>query len=153
MLLWSRSLLVLPPRPAGGRREAARAAVSAFAVVAFIRLGLTFSSFEWLRSRLLGASEPPRYFDLTVVRRTAWSVLAASRFVPFASCLTQALAGQVLLARQGVHSEIRLGVRQGQRGSLMAHAWLVCDDLVVLGGEDGAAGQFSPIAHFGPIRR
>ena len=46
------------------------------------------------------------------VSRLEWAVLAASRRVPMASCLTQALALQCLLARSGRFSEVHIGIRK-----------------------------------------
>ena len=72
-------------------------------------------------------------------RIVAWSVRAAARLVPGASCLTQALCAQQLLARRGRSSTVRIGVRQGEAGGgtgtdLRAHAWLLADGHVLLGG-------------------
>ena len=66
----------------------------------------------------------------------AWSVRAAARLVPGASCLTQASAGQMLLARRGHATTIRLSVpaRAATPGTLAPHAWLMAGDTIVLGG-------------------
>src|SRR5690606_4617643 len=53
-----------------------------------------------------------------------WAVRATGALVPGASCLTQALAGQVLLARHGHPSTLHIGVRRREDGALDAHAWL-----------------------------
>ena len=74
-------------------------------------------------------------------RVVAWSVAAASRLVPGANCLTQALAGQLLLARRGRASRIRIGVRPGPNGALLAHAWLLSGSRVLLGGADTLAAH------------
>lgn len=56
-------------------------------------------------------------------RTIAWSVQSAARFVPGASCLTQALAAHVLL-EQGAHpSTLHIGVSR-ERGRFEAHAWV-----------------------------
>ncbi len=54
----------------------------------------------------------------------AWAVRAASRRVPGASCLTQALAGQILLGMYGFPSRLRIGVAHEANGAFIAHAWL-----------------------------
>ncbi|TIV06075.1 MAG: lasso peptide biosynthesis B2 protein, partial [Mesorhizobium sp.] len=64
----------------------------------------------------------------------AWGVAAAARLVPGASCLTQALAGQYLLARQGNASKISIGIERGTGSELRAHAWLMSGNHIVLGG-------------------
>ncbi|WP_296744351.1 lasso peptide biosynthesis B2 protein [Mesorhizobium sp.] len=115
------------------------------AVVAVVRLGLTFSSYNWLRSMVtrLDARNTASLGDL---RRVAWGVAAAARFVPGASCLTQALAGQYLLARRGSASNIRIGVERDTGKQLKAHAWLVSGNHIVLG---GSMSGFAPLVDHG----
>jgi len=57
--------------------------------------------------------------------RTAWLVGAARRRVRLlgVNCLSEALVLDWLLRRQGLASELRLGVRQSECG-LEAHAWV-----------------------------
>lgn len=55
-----------------------------------------------------------------------------SRLVPGATCLTQAVAGQILLQQNGYHATLRLGVRTGAQG-FAAHAWLEQDGRKILG--------------------
>ncbi|TPN89769.1 lasso peptide biosynthesis B2 protein [Mesorhizobium sp. CU2] len=103
------------------------------AVVAVVRLGLTLSSYNYVRGRVmrLEATGDAGIGDL---RRVAWGVAAAARLVPGASCLTQALAGQYLLARQGKASKITIGIERDSGPRLKAHAWLMSGDHIVLGG-------------------
>ena len=102
-------------------------------VVVAVRLGLTLSSYNRVRGLVirLDARNAASVGDL---RRVAWGVAAAARFVPGASCLTQALAGQYLLARQGSTSNIRIGVERDTGKQLKAHAWLISGNHIVLGG-------------------
>src|SRR5262245_13903165 len=60
------------------------------------------------------------------VDRLEWAVLAASRFTPRATCLTQALALHRLLSHYGYRSNIQFGVRQAD-GRFAAHAWVEHD--------------------------
>ncbi|MEE8469670.1 MAG: lasso peptide biosynthesis B2 protein, partial [Planctomycetota bacterium] len=57
------------------------------------------------------------------LRRVRWAVNAASRLLPGTRCLAQALAGQVLLARRGVPTSLRIGVERSSE-AMSAHAWL-----------------------------
>ena len=66
------------------------------------------------------------------------AILRASARIPGASCLTQALAGWWLLRRRGIDSELRVGVNRGGEG-LTAHAWLLVEGQVLLGGRDPEA--------------
>lgn len=69
--------------------------------------------------------------------RIAWAVRVAARAVPGSACLAQALAVQRMLAVRGRSSELELGVAK-EGGSFGAHAWLVCDGQIVIGGEEAA---------------
>ncbi|TIN97096.1 lasso peptide biosynthesis B2 protein [Mesorhizobium opportunistum] len=108
-------------------------------VVAVVRLGLTLFSYNRVRAMVtrLNAHQCASMGELRLV---AWGVAAAARFVPRATCLTQALSGQYILARQGNASNIRIGVERGTGEQLKAHAWLISDNHIVLGGSvDGFA--------------
>ena len=61
---------------------------------------------------------------------------AASRYVPRATCLTQALTMQVLLERAGYDARLRIGVARGDEGQFQAHAWVESQDGIVIGGSD-----------------
>jgi hypothetical protein len=75
-----------------------------------------------------------------------WAICAAARRVPWRSdCLIQALAAAAWLRRHGHEPVARLGVARGQ-GTLQAHAWLVLEERVIVGGENGAADAYVPIA-------
>ena len=66
----------------------------------------------------------------------AQNVRRASRCVPGATCLTQALSAQLLLARVGMASTLHIGVATGSAGrGIRAHAWLNCLGTTVTGGE------------------
>ena len=125
-----------------------RLLTEAMALLAFVRLGLTFSSLQWLQRRLLspqaGQREPSGD-----IRRIAWIVRNAARPIPGASCLTQALAFQTMLHRRGMASELKLGVRHNEHGEFAAHAWVSVDGQVQLGGSVQELAAFSPIAEFG----
>ena len=108
-------------------------------VVAAVRLGLTLLSYNRVRS-LVTRLDARQCASMGELRRVAWGVAAAARFVPNATCLTQALSGQYMLARQGNASKIRIGIERGTGEQLKAHAWLVSDNHIVLGGSiDGFA--------------
>jgi Transglutaminase-like superfamily len=57
-------------------------------------------------------------------RVTAHLIRAAACHSPYrASCLQQSLVLWWLLRRQGIHSDLRIGVRK-ERGRIEAHAWV-----------------------------
>lgn len=67
----------------------------------------------------------------------AWAVAVAGTLVPGgAHCLSQAISLQILLARRGIESNVRFGVRRPGGAPLMAHAWLEYRGEVLIGGEN-----------------
>jgi hypothetical protein len=72
-----------------------------------------------------------------------WAVTAASRYVPGATCLAQALAAQVLLGRTGYPARLRIGVAKGEERKFEAHAWVESQGRVVIGGP--GLGRFTPL--------
>lgn len=114
------------------------------ATVAAVRLCLTLLSYRRMRSwfPVTPAQGVPTASEL---RRVAWGVRNAARLVPRASCLTQALSGQFILARRGKSSQVRIGVARDDEGRFVAHAWLVSDDRIVLGGAEENIRGFTPL--------
>jgi hypothetical protein len=107
----------------------------ALGLVIVIRLGLWLLPFAMVRRLLLAlsrdnAGDTADWEEITVVVR---AVRAASRFVPFASCLTQALAAQMLIRSRGQHSELKIGVTRGEREQFAAHAWLETNGRIIIG--------------------
>ncbi|RWB57593.1 lasso peptide biosynthesis B2 protein [Mesorhizobium sp.] len=116
------------------------------AVVGAVRLGLTVFSYNHVRG-LVTRLDAKGAASTGELRRIAWGVAAAARFVPGASCLTQALAGHYLLARQGNASKIRIGIERDTGAELKAHAWLVSGNHIVLG---GSISGFNHLVDHGP---
>src|SRR5438132_3059431 len=111
--------------------------VEATLLLGAIGLGLRLLPFGRLRE-LLDRLSRPRHGLRPLARlsaaRIAWAVERVSRVVPGArSCLVQALAAQVLLARRGCHSSVRIGVAHPSGESLRAHAWVESEARGVLG--------------------
>jgi hypothetical protein len=68
------------------------------------------------------------------IERIGWAVRKAADHVPRASCLTQALAAQLLLSRRGYPSRLCIGVARNASGGMDAHAWIEAGGSVVVGG-------------------
>lgn len=69
------------------------------------------------------------------IARASFLIPRVAAFLPWrADCLVQAIAGQHWLARKAIASEIEIGVRHAQN-EFCAHAWLVVNGVVVLGGD------------------
>ena len=50
-----------------------------------------------------------------------------------ATCLTQALAGWIMLSRRHIPAQVKIGVRDPRADVFGAHAWLEADRCVLLG--------------------
>ena len=117
-------------------REEQRLLVTALYWVACIRAGLWLLPFRILRPVVDRAARNPgpEVTDELVAARVAWAISNAARLVPRATCVTQALAARILLARRGLASEVCYGVGRRQ-GRIIAHAWLESGGRVIVGGE------------------
>ncbi len=132
-------------RPWSGRnvtrrsRAEWRLAFRALLRVAWVRLALWRWPFASVRMRAarrrLGRTRyNPERAAAADPYVLAWAVRAAAHRVPRASCLTQALALESLLADEGLTAEFRIGVARRADGSFEAHAWLERDGQVLIGG-------------------
>jgi transglutaminase superfamily protein len=114
-----------------------RLLVSTTVLLGAIRLGLRLLPFRTMRRMVIKLAHTPTDLHPTKqfsVDRLAWAVTVASRYVPRATCLTQALAAQVLLGRHGHLSQLHVGVATGEEGRLEGHAWLESQGRIVVGG-------------------
>ena len=101
-----------------------------------IRISLWLFPFRWLNewlSRFDKFVPDNRQANWIVINSVVRSVRACSRFVPYASCLTQALAAQTLLRLRGQDSMLKIGVDKDENGKLMAHAWIEVDGKIIIG--------------------
>jgi hypothetical protein len=108
------------------------------ATLAEVRVRLWVFHFE---PRGKGLLISPRLFQQQTrgtPREIAWAIEVSSRFVPQATCLVKALAGQAMLAVSGRPSRLLIGVAPGRRAgqTLDAHAWLEWDGEILIGGPD-----------------
>lgn len=83
-----------------------------------------------LVERVILRSRDPR---APSVDRIVWAVVRARRLVPRATCLVQALAARILLARAGHQADLRIGVAKSRTGRFEAHAWLERNGRVLVG--------------------
>jgi Transglutaminase-like superfamily len=70
-------------------------------------------------------------------KHIVWSVLSAAHLIPQSTCLVQALAAQALLTRHGYRPRLTIGVTKPTCESFEAHAWITCNDEVLIGGQKG----------------
>lgn len=106
--------------------------VGSFVHVIFYRLALWILPFRFVKRWTSNDGATISDVDEAVVGEIVRGVRFASRFIPDASCLTQALAARKLLARSGQRSDLKIGVSKSD-GDLEAHAWLEIDGRIILG--------------------
>jgi hypothetical protein len=85
----------------------------------------------------------------TPAQRIAWAVRVASRLVPAATCLPQALTAQYLFVQHGYPAELQIGAAKRPDGTLEAHAWLISGGEIVIGALPDM-DRFVPLA---PVQR
>src|SRR5215210_1525475 len=121
-----------------------RLAVTSLLTVAAVRVGLTVIGFGRLRAMLRRVESRPsgRRGAAPSAKELEWAVGVASRYVPRATCLVQALALELLLTRSGRAAEVRIGVAK-QNGHLQAHAWVESEGQRLL--EDSEPTRFTSL--------
>jgi hypothetical protein len=111
--------------------------VRIWVLLAITRSGLSLLPFTTLRkvlivlSPLIARGGEAWSEDLLV-----WAVGAASRFVPRATCLTQALTIQLVLKQSGRPASLHIGVNGVEGDHLDAHAWVESQGRVLFGGSN-----------------
>jgi hypothetical protein len=109
----------------------------AAALVALMRAALSVMPFESVRRLASRLGRMPA--GAADADRVAWAVRAAGRRL--GTCLPQALAAQVMLARRGKAPVLRIGVAR-DNGAVAAHAWVEVGGRVVVG---GTAAPYAPL--------
>jgi len=119
-------------------------------LLAFIRTALRVLPFRflWTAVQVGGRRfEGTPVIDAGGATDVLWAVDAAARRLPWiGTCLCQALAAQLLLARRGVSAEVHIGVAREPGGGLTAHAWLESDRRLLLGGPVSRLGRYSSLS-------
>ena len=115
----------------------------AVALVCAIRLALWIVPFARLRRVVASlARVHSRRHNRYSADQLSWAVRAVSRYVPRATCLTQAFVLHILLRWEGLQSRIRIGVSK-DGGHFEAHAWVESQDRVVIG--DSGLQRYTPM--------
>lgn len=123
--------------------------VKAVFLLMAVRLALWLLPFQWQRRFFLDLDRglrpgPPDYSPSP--ERIGWIVGVASRVIPRATCLVQALAAKAMLARAGWPAHLHLGVAKDEHGHFQAHAWVETQGKVIIG--DHEHGAYSSLSSF-----
>ncbi len=122
--------------------------IKAALLLAVIGVSKRLLPFRTVRRLLARVADRPigrQHADRLSAERVVWAVEAASRHVPRTkSCLIQALAAQLMLARRGYPALVHIGVTRGEQGQFQAHAWVEMEGKAVIGGS--GLEQFTPLA-------
>lgn len=126
-----------------------RLLLKTFLLVALVRSGLTLLPLRLLRKGASRLMVPGRVAPEEGIspERIARMVAAAAGLVPRATCLTQALAAQILLVRRGHDAMLRIGVARDRSGAFTAHAWIEQEGRVIVG--ERGYREFTPLPQAG----
>ena len=102
-------------------------------LLAIAVVGVRLVSFRLLQRWAGGGTTPDKRVNSFSEEKICWSISAARRIVPGSTCLTEALAMQLLLRQCGYASSIRVGVRKTPNGDFSAHAWVENDGRIIFG--------------------
>jgi hypothetical protein len=110
-----------------------------------IRLTLALISLRTVQRLAVGISW--RSDEILGADRIVWAIWSAARLVPRSTCLVQALAAQALLIRHGYTPRLTIGVTKDACDRFGAHAWVTCENEVVIGGHE--TGNYTALLNLG----
>ena len=112
-------------------------------VLGLMRVGLWFLPFRRLTALLRRNRLRLRPADATSPDRIGWAIRVASRYVPRATCLAQALTALILLEGAGRPARFYIGVARNGEKPFQAHAWVKSQDDFIVGGHE--LQQYAPL--------
>jgi hypothetical protein len=118
-------------------RAERRLAMKSIALVACVRLALwvlPFLKLQAICERFRGVGRPSEH--PADAQQIARAVRLAGRYVPRATCLTQALAAQILLGWNGHEGQVHIGVARDAKNGFRAHAWVESEGKILVGGSE-----------------
>ncbi len=121
---------------AGERRALPRAALA----VASARIALWVLPFRRVCGFVRGLAVNANVREDIPVNLLEWSVRVVARRIPMATCLTQALALQWLLARAGHRAGVYIGVASDEARGFESHAWVESRGEILLESTGGVNG-------------
>jgi len=98
--------------------------------------------------RVLSADAPLPGTKRLPADRVVSCATRAGRFSPLpVTCLVTAVVVEALLNQHGYPARLQVGVQRGSGGSFAAHAWVVLEDAVVVGGPVSVINEYTPLPH------
>jgi len=125
-------------------RTERRLAIKSIVLVASVRLGLWLLPFRTIQRASAYLGRPGGSGSTAGTREIVWAVRLASRYVPRATCLVQALSTQILLGRHGHAGQVHIGVALDAQREFQAHAWVESGGEVLIGGSEELDG-YTPL--------
>lgn len=107
--------------------------LEAWALLWACRIGLWFAPFPRVLAGVQYCALSWRSAERVSSVQAVEAIRRALRYSWHVSCLTQALAGWIMLTRHGTESRVRIGVSSPARHGFKAHAWLESGGRVILG--------------------
>jgi hypothetical protein len=121
-----------------------RQATGTIILVALVRLGLSLLPFRTMQRVCEYCGRTRRRTDPAGTPEIVRAIRLASRYVPRATCLTQALATQILLGRNGHSGQLHIGVAVDAKQGFRAHAWVESQGKILVGGSE-ELDQYAPM--------
>jgi len=106
---------------------------------------LPFSVIQKIMDKFTVVSDDSNRSHKISMEKLTGAVNVMSRYTFKATCLTKALAAQILLAGYHYPSNIKIGVSKDE-GEFEAHAWLEANDEIILGESEI---EYTPILNIG----
>lgn len=106
-----------------------------FSLLWAFRICLWILPFRWVNQKFGNNTGHHRNdrAEWAKVIEIAETIRACSKYVPAATCLTQAFAARSVLRHYGQHSEITIGVNNQAEAGFKAHAWISLYGKVIVG--------------------
>jgi hypothetical protein len=88
---------------------------------------------RWSTIRLLVSRRVSPRREEAAPARVAWALRVCERWLPWVTCLSQALAAQWLLALSGHAAEVQIGAYRDEDGVMRFHAAVLCGEQAIYG--------------------
>jgi hypothetical protein len=112
----------------------------------FLLRVLSFRLVFSIMERLAVSKPVAQPLNQEIESRITWALsIASRRILGKDTCLPQAMAARIMFARSGCPAEIRFGVKKSPEGKLQAHAWVLNEGKILIGGEGLDLASYSPL--------